>query len=605
MKKICEECGKEYNYTHHNDGTYKRYCNLECYTQAKIKKDKAKQHCVRICKNCGKEYLWENKGQWNINNEQVHLTGKNISNTVVDSKKYCCYECGKKDRYTKAAETNLKKYGTENAMKSDVIKLRLKDTLAKRTDEEKTKTQEKRKKTCLTTYGVDHITKDKNIHTKMVESLKSTHREHYKEIRQKTENTCLERYGVKSTNTLESVKEKAHETNLKKYGTKYASQSSEIKEKTKQTNLIKYGFPHASKNDSIRLKIKNSLTNRPLEERKKSIEATKLTKMTKYGLDYAKKNYEKAEKTCMERYGMKSILLPQVRNSKNGPISKINKRFSDMLSKESIEHELEFSLEPYSYDFKVDDTLIEINPTITHFSTDIKIYRFVPKPVDYHQKKTLHALENGYHCIHVWDWDDEDKVISIFKEKTTLYARKLKIKEVSKDMVSEFLNTYHFQDTCNGQKVCLGLYNDEELVQLMTFGKPRYSHRYEWELLRLCTKSEFKIVGGVERLFNHFITCFEPKSIISYCDNSKFTGEVYKRLGMILKDRGKPSKHWFNLITGRHITDNLLRQRGYSQLHNDTIHTKGESNEDLMLEDGYLEIYDCGQSVYTWNVERL
>ena len=32
-------------------------------------------------------------------------------------------------------------------------------------------------------------------------------------------------------------------------------------------------------------------------------------------------------------------------------------------------------------------------------------------------------------------------------------------------------------------------------------------------------------------------------------------------------------------------------------------HDTGESNEDLMHEAGYLEIYDCGQSTYIWTVK--
>ena len=49
--------------------------------------------------------------------------------------------------------------------------------------------------------------------------------------------------------------------------------------------------------------------------------------------------------------------------------------------------------------------------------------------------------------------------------------------------------------------------------------------------------------------------------------------------------------------TKRHITDNLLRQRGFDQLHN-TNFGKGTSNEELMLEHEYVEIYDCGQLVF-------
>ena len=42
-----------------------------------------------------------------------------------------------------------------------------------------------------------------------------------------------------------------------------------------------------------------------------------------------------------------------------------------------------------------------------------------------------------------------------------------------------------------------------------------------------------------------------------------------------------PSKHWYHLNSKRHITDNLLRQRGYDQLFN-TNYGKGTNNEELM-----------------------
>ena len=122
---------------------------------------------------------------------------------------------------------------------------------------------------------------------------------------------------------------------------------------------------------------------------------------------------------------------------------------------------------------------------------------------------------------------------------------------------------FHLQGTCKGQSVCYGLFYKDELIQLITFGKPRYNKKYEYELLRLCTSSDFRVVGGSEKLFKHFENVLQPMSIISYCDNSKFNGNVYKRLGMTLLDYGQPSKHWYNMKTGKHITDNLLRQRGF------------------------------------------
>ena len=186
----------------------------------------------------------------------------------------------------------------------------------------------------------------------------------------------------------------------------------------------------------------------------------------------------------------------------------------------------------------------------------------------------------------------------MLKPKQKMYARKLIIKEVDIKETNEFLNTNHLQGTCRGQVIRLGLYTENnELIQVMTFGKPRYNKNYEYELLRLCTDNKYIVIGGANRLFNYFIKLYQPKNIISYCDNSKFSGDIYYNLGFELKSYGSPSKHWYN--DKEHITDNLLRQRGFDQLFN-TNYGKGTSNEELMIQHGFVEIYDCGQSIFTY-----
>ena len=136
----------------------------------------------------------------------------------------------------------------------------------------------------------------------------------------------------------------------------------------------------------------------------------------------------------------------------------------------------------------------------------------------------------------------------------------------------------------------------------MTFGKPRYNKKYEFELLRYCFSKN--IIGGAEKLFKYFINTYAPKSIISYCDKSKFKGDVYTKLGFtLLRKNITPSKHWYHLNSKRHITDNLLRQRGYDQLFN-TNYGKGTNNEELMRNSGFVEIYDCGQATYVYNIQK-
>lgn len=173
----------------------------------------------------------------------------------------------------------------------------------------------------------------------------------------------------------------------------------------------------------------------------------------------------------------------------------------------------------------------------------------------------------------------------------------MSLKEVDKVECDEFLNNFHLQNTCIGQSIRLGLYLDNQLVQIMTFGKPRYNRNYEWELLRLCTHKDYKIVGGAEKLFKEFLKIQSPTSILSYCDFSKFTGDVYTRLGFRQIGTLCQSKHWSK--GNKHITDNLLRQRGFDQLFN-TDYGKGTSNEGLMILNHWLLVFDCGQLTFVW-----
>lgn len=133
----------------------------------------------------------------------------------------------------------------------------------------------------------------------------------------------------------------------------------------------------------------------------------------------------------------------------------------------------------------------------------------------------------------------------------------------------------------------------------MTFGKPRYNKKYEYELLRLCYHPDYLVVGGTEKMFSYFIQTYQPENIISYCDNSKFGGNVYVKLGFLRSKESNPSRHWFNIKTHTHITDNLLRQRGFDQLFN-TSFGKGSNNDNLMRDSGFVEIYDSGQSTWVW-----
>lgn len=468
--------------------------------------------------------------------------------------------------------------------------------------------QKKSKDTMLRRYGVEHALQNKDILAEMHEN--NLHKYgvsnpmQNSEIKQKAVNTNLQKYGVENVSKSEKVKSKIQSTFQEKYGVNNAMQVPEFAQRQRASTRASCGFEFAMQNPEIQDKAKQTNLERygtefPTQSKlvqDKRDESVQLH----YGVHYLSQCPEiqsKIRETCLQRYGVPYNCMRKECRSSYRTISKYNLEFKQFLSCQGVEvDEMEFSLDRYSFDFKLGNILIELDPTITHNSY-MSIFDKTSTGIDkqYHATKSEVATTHGFRCIHVFDWDDWYKISTLLQPSTILHARTLQVKEISSAECNQFERLYHLQSDCYGQQIRLGLYNGDALVEIMTFGQPRYSKKYEWELLRLCTHPHYRIVGGSERLFSHFIRAVHPISIISYCDLSKFSGSVYSRIGMKLDHISPPSKHWSK--GSEHITDNLLRSRGYDQLFG-TAFGKGTNNEQLMLENGWLPVHDCGQAVY-------
>ena len=367
-----------------------------------------------------------------------------------------------------------------------------------------------------------------------------------------------------TTCSPECTKEKLRRHSQEKYGTDHPMQSKEVQKHFHDAMVAKYGVAHA-------LQIPGKIDQQQ--------SAAYQTNMKHNGVPYA-------------------CLLPQCMEAQGRIVSNINKKLVAEIEALGLEASLEKRINNLSYDICVESEklLIEINPTYTHSS--IPNHWGTSRDKYYHRNKSQVAVDNGYRCIHVFDWDNWDKIIDMLKPREKVYARNLEIYKLNNSVVDEFLNKYHLQGTCRGQLLCLGLVKDNVLYQVMTFGKSRYDKKHSIELLRLCTLPGYTVVGGASRLFSYATVQFGRYNIISYCDRSKFTGDVYEKIGMKLIRTTPPQEIWSR--GNSKITANLLRQRGYDQLFN-TDYGKGVSNEQLMIENGWLPVYDCGQFVYSFD----
>lgn len=480
-----------------------------------------------------------------------------------------------KEIQDKIKHTNLSKYGVEYAIMSDTVRNKIKSTL-------------------LDKYGVDSTFKSKDIQDKI-------------------KNTNLERYGVSNVFSDKDTQDKIKNTNLSKYGVEYPMQSKDIQLKAKQTSLKIYGTEYPNQSITVRDKILDSTMehlgvsypSQSKDIRKKMQD----TCIDRYGYKYAIQSdsiKDKIKDTCMKKYGVNWPCQTDNARFSTGHSadSRPNLRFAKKLDLANISYDREFPLENYSYDFKIANSniLIEIDPTVTHntvwspFRNDNLITK------DYHMIKSKLANKYNYRCIHIFDWDDIDKIIDLLssKNRKRIYARKCYVKLVPINVCNKYLNTYHLQGSCRGQDIMLGLYDNDtdSLVSLMSFGKPRYNKKYEYELLRYC--SSYNVIGGAEKLFKYFVRNYNPLNVISYCDNAKFKGNVYSKLGFVLSKINSPSCHWYNISNKKHYTNNFILQHGVDSILN-TNYGKGTNNGVILIENGYLPVYDCGQSTYVWN----
>lgn len=117
--------------------------------------------------------------------------------------------------------------------------------------------------------------------------------------------------------------------------------------------------------------------------------------------------------------------------------------------------------------------------------------------------------------------------------RRTVFARNCEVEVKPISEVKSFLNTYHIQGSpLTGKAYCL-MY-EGSIVGCMVFNHTTSNRgskktKGAYELTRFATSAS--IPGGASRLLKAHLKRHEVISIVSYSDNSLFTGSMYKKLG--------------------------------------------------------------------------
>ena len=628
----CVVCGKQYEVPKSmlGDSTRAKTCSKEC--GAILRKRTCIDKYGGVAPACSKA-VQKKAQQTNLEHWGTKTPAENkeiqekMKQTLLNRTGYE-YAFQNPDTVKKAKATNLKRYGVDSYTKTSEFK-------------------DKCKETWLQNYGVDNPAKSDYIKQKMSATYKE--RTGYEtpfanpDVQQKINQTNLSRYNVKRVMQSDYGKEKAKQTSLLRYGTENPMQSEKIQSKIKSTNLIRYGNTcyfgseegKAKIRQTIQKKYKVTAMSQTRQWKQSTMtDPTKVDNLIKFRencRNYIDTNY--SEKPTLDQLaidlGINSTTVGQI-ILQNNCQDCINYVFSLM------EHQVKSFIQslddnitivsntkqiitPYELDIYLPEynLAIECNPTSTH-NCSFSMFGTKESVMDkkYHQLKSQLCVEKGIQLFHIFghEWAHRRTIIEsmirnlLHKNTNIIYGRNTDVKLVNNEEAYRFLDENHRQGRCLSS-INIGLYNNNQLVSLMTFGKIRntigtskdQNFIGEFELLRFCNKLDTSVVGGASKLFKYFRDNYTFSSIRSYSDIAHTSGNLYKILGFKQIKQSDPGYVWVDVKTDTAYHRVNAQKRNISNFLQDKSINLNDTEQKIMEDHGFVWVYDSGTVLWRYN----
>lgn len=457
------------------------------------------------------------------------------------------------------------------------------------------------------------------------------------------------RYCSKScARTTVEFKEKAKETSLIKYGVDHSFKVPEVQVRRKQTNMLKYGreHPHPWGSDEFKeyvllkygtiekyieehsLKVSTSLIKHYVESGKiiltiQSIEnkfnVTCLNSeiifsdmRAESNIVLADLNLEWVHNFCKKSYVSKIrtceiLVCPHCRQSGSSMLEQ--SILSEILllaelNNQTVIHRDRTIIAPKEIDVLIPDLGlgIEINGLYWHNGERTERDGFITKSVE--------AKKQGIRLIHINEeqWlNKRDLVLAklhyYFGLMTVkINARSCTVQDIESTVKNKFLKENHLQGADNAS-IKLGLFNNDELMSVMTFGKPRFSQKYTWELIRFCSRGDMIINGAFGKLFKYFLKAYVKPgdTIVSFRDLSWGLNDdnIYTKNKFILSHRSTPSYSYVSTNSPIYISRYKTQKHKLPKLLGDKFNVHLSEAENMRIL-GYFKFYDCGNDVYIY-----
>jgi hypothetical protein len=429
------------------------------------------------------------------------------------------------------------------------------------------------------------------------------------------------------TNKKHEIYDKVKKTNIKKYGHEFVFQTDEFKNKSKSTFLEKYGVDNCSKHSGVKERKKRTYKQNYNAEYNSSPEIISKIIKSRYRNTFLK--FERFSNIVLPIFSIEDFIgggkqynwkcqtcdLEFIAEYDDGLVPRCSHCFPPHMKfaeNEVFEFLSTFGfsvirntrkiIAPLELDFFIPECniAIEYNGLYWHQHHPLSNFK-------YHYNKTILCKDEKIRLIHIFEdeWiHKRDIVQSRLKNMISsqslckIYARKCKIVQIDSVVKNKFLNENHLQGE-DKSSIYYGLENEDgELVSIMTFGAPRFSKKYEYELIRFCSKINTVVIGGASKLLKHFKQQHKPRSIITYADLrwSAPLNNLYNELGFSYSHTSNPNFWYFK-------RNKRYSRYGFQKHKLSKIFSNFDSSltaEENIKANGYSKIYDCGNLVYIW-----
>lgn len=232
-------------------------------------------------------------------------------------------------------------------------------------------------------------------------------------------------------------------------------------------------------------------------------------------------------------------------------------------------------------------------------------HRYVPALDNkyYHRNKMEFARTKGISLMTIFEleWKSKPEIIkSMIKSKIGLLdkipAKKCSIVSLEKSIANDFHDQNHLS-SFSTNSINLGLEYQGELVSVLSLSKSRFDKNYEYEISRFSSKLDHTVVGGLGKLFNYFVSEYDPSSCMTYVDLRVGLGKSYEKIGFSFLGKTSPNYFYCN-NKGDKMEGRMKFQK--HMLKSWPQYSPEKTELQIMEDSGYFRVYDCGNMKYGW-----